>query len=239
MRTDTQRTIVIGLIGDQNPAVPAHRAIPIALERAADEASLRVRHEWVPTESIASPSRVDPFDGLWCVPASPYRSMEGALLAIRHARENRIPFLGTCGGFQHAVIEYAQNVLGWSDAAHAETTPDAPRNVISPLSCALLDAEGLVRLLPGTRLRAAYGVPEVAAEYMCRYGLNTELKAALVSGPLRETARDDDGDLRAVELDGHPFFVGTLFQPERAALKGKPVPIVNAFLEAIRARNST
>lgn len=95
----------------------------------------------------------------------------------------------------------------------------------------------LVRLLPGTKLRAAYGAPEVAAEYLCRYGLNAEFKAALVSGPLREAARDEAGDLRAVELDGHPFFVGTLFQPERAALKGRSVPIVKAFLEAIRARH--
>lgn len=232
------KVCVIGLIGDHNAAVPAHRAIPIALRRAADEASLRVRHEWVPTESIGSRSSVDAFDGLWCVPASPYRSMAGALLAIRHARERGVPFLGTCGGFQHAIIEYAQNALGWSDAAHAETTPDAPRNVIAPLSCALLDAEGLVRLLPGTKLRAAYGVPEIAAEYMCSYGLNAEFKAALVAGPLRETATDAAGDLRAVELEGHPFFVGTLFQPERAALKGKPVTIVNAFLEAIHARHS-
>jgi CTP synthase (UTP-ammonia lyase) len=164
--------------------------------------------------------------------------MEGALLAIRHARERHVPFLGTCGGFQHAVIEYAHNVLGWGDATHAETTPEAARNVISPLSCALLDVEGRVRFLPGTKLEAAYGVTEIAAEYMCRFGLNPEFKSALVSGPLREAASDDAGDLRAVELDGHPFFVGTLFQPERAALKGRPVPIVAAFLEAVGARNS-
>jgi CTP synthase (UTP-ammonia lyase) len=231
-------TFVIGLIGDHDPTVTAHRAIPLALRRAAEETSLPVRHEWVPTDSVVSPTRVEGFDGLWCVPASPYRSMDGALLAIRHARERHIAFLGTCGGFQHAVIEYARNVLGWSDAAHAETTPSAARNVISPLSCALRDVEALVRLLPGTKLQAAYGVSEIAAEYMCSYGLNAEFKAALVSGPLREAARDEAGDLRAVELDGHLFFVATLFQPERAALKGKPVPIVNAFLEAIRARRS-
>jgi CTP synthase (UTP-ammonia lyase) len=230
--------IAIGLIGDQDESVPAHRAIPLALERAAAETSLRVRREWVPTESIVSPGRVEAFDGLWCVPASPYRSLEGALLAIRHARERRVPFLGTCGGFQHAVIEYAQNVLGWSDAAHAETTPNAARNVISPLSCSLLDVEGLVTLLPGTKLAAAYGTAKIAAEYMCRFGVNPEFRAALVSGPLREAARDDAGDLRAVELDEHPFFVGTLFQPERAALRGKPVPIVNALLAAMRGRSA-
>jgi CTP synthase (UTP-ammonia lyase) len=158
--------------------------------------------------------------------------MAGALLAIRYARENRVPFLGTCAGFQHAVIEYAQNVLGWSDAAHAETTPHAARNVISPLSCGLLEGEGLVRFLPDTRLRAAYGAPEATAEYLCRYGLNSEFKAALISGPLREAASDEAGDLRAVELDEHPFFVATLFQPERAALNGRPVPIVKSFLSA-------
>jgi len=56
-----------------------------------------------------------------------------------------------------------------------------------------------------------------------------------VAGPLRESARDDTGDLRAVELDDHPFFVATLFQPERAALRGQPAPLVNAFLAACAA----
>jgi CTP synthase (UTP-ammonia lyase) len=223
---------VVGLVGDHNPAVPAHGAIPIALQRAAEERGFGVRYEWLPTQEVTTPDRVAAFDGLWCVPASPYRSMSGALLAIRYARENRLPFLGTCGGFQHAVIEYARNVLGWSDADHAETTPDASRAVIAPLACGLLEGEGLVRFLPHTKLNAAYGVPEASAEYLCRYGLNPAFKDALVAGPLREAAVDESGDLRAVELDGHPFFVATLFQPERAALKGRPVPIVKTFLGA-------
>jgi CTP synthase (UTP-ammonia lyase) len=223
------------LVGDHNLSVPAHRAIPIALQRAAEDASIRMTCEWVPTEAVVSSERIASFDGLWCVPASPYRNMAGALLAIQHAREYGIPFLGTCGGFQHAVIEYAQNVLGWKDATHAETTPHASRNVIAPLSCGLLEGEGLIRLHPDTKLRAAYGVSEVAAEYLCRYGLNSEFRAALVSGPLRESAADEAGDLRAVELDEHPFFVATLFQPERAALKGSSVPIVVSFLKACRS----
>src|SRR5687768_13885123 len=149
------KPVLVGLVGDRDPSVRAHLAIPVALQNAAEELSIGVRYEWVPTQEVATVDRVASFNGLWCVPGSPYRSMSGALLAIQYARANHLPFLGTCGGFQHAVIEYAQNVLGWSDAAHAETTPDAPRNVITPLSCALLDAEGLVRLLPGTKLRAA------------------------------------------------------------------------------------
>jgi CTP synthase (UTP-ammonia lyase) len=227
--------VLVGLVGDHNLSVPAHRAIPLALQRAADRASVDLRSEWVPTEEVTSPERIDSFDGLWCVPASPYRSMAGALLAIRYARESRVPFIGTCGGFQHAVIEYAQNVLGWSDAAHAETNPNGARTVISPLSCGLLEGEGAIRFLPGTKLMAAYGVRETAAEYLCRFGLNPEFRAALVSGPLREAALDETGDLRAVELSEHPFFVATLFQPERAALSGRPVPIAEAFLKACGA----
>ena len=110
---------LIGLIGDFDPAVPAHQAIPVAIEAAADKLRTPLAFEWIPTEDITSVSRLAAYAGLWCVPASPYRRMDGALLAIRYARERQVPFLGTCGGFQHAVLEYARNVLGWADAGHA------------------------------------------------------------------------------------------------------------------------
>jgi CTP synthase (UTP-ammonia lyase) len=228
--------VTVGLIGDRNDSVPAHQAIPLALENAAGTLGIGVAYEWVPTERIRSASRVASFDGLWCVPASPYRSMEGALLAIRCAREGRIPFLGTCGGFQHAVIEYARNVLGWLDATHGETDPAATLAVITPLSCGVMDGSGSIQLLPGTRIAAAYGTDEVTEEYWCSYGVNPDFRASLVAGPLRESARDDTGDLRGVELDDHPFFVATLFQPERAVLRGRPAPLVNAFVSACAAQ---
>jgi len=224
--------IMIGLVGDYNPAVPAHQAIPLALKRAAEANQVEVEFEWVPTADINSVSRISRFDGIWCVPASPYQNMEGALLAIRYARETALPFLGTCGGFQHAVVEYARNVLGWADAEHAETTPDTARAVISPLECALVDTVDLVRLLPGTRIAAAYGVKQTMEGYRCRYGLNPKFRTSLVSGPLRVAADDEAGDVRAVEMDGHPFFVATLFQPERAALREESAPLVNAFVAA-------
>jgi CTP synthase (UTP-ammonia lyase) len=224
--------VTIGLVGDRSDAVPAHLAIPLALENAAAELGIAAAYEWVPSDRIRSASRVAAFDGLWCVPGSPYRSMEGALLAIRCAREGQIPFLGTCGGFQHAVIEYARNVLGWQDATHAETDSTATLAVISPLSCGVLSGSGSVHLLAGTRIAAAYGADEATEEYLCSYGVNPDFRASLVAGPLRESARDDTGDLRGVELDGHPFFVATLFQPERAALRGGAAPLVTAFLAA-------
>ena len=226
----------IGLVGDYNPAVPAHQAIPMALQLAANALAVDIEHEWVPTEEIVDATRVMPFDALWCVPASPYRSMDGALCAIEFAREHMRPFLGTCGGFQHAVIEYARNVLGWADAEHAETSPDAARPVITPLACALVEASGVVRFRPRSRIASAYGVSEAAEGYHCSYGLNPVFRAELASGPLRISAEDEAGDVRAVELDGHPFFVATLFQPERAALRGRLPPLVSALVRAVSAR---
>jgi CTP synthase (UTP-ammonia lyase) len=104
----------IALIGDYDAGITAHQAIPEALRLAAQERAVAVNFEWVPTAQITTRQRIAEFDGLWCIPGSPYRSMEGALLAIQFARESRRPFLGTCGGFQHAVIEYARHVLGWT-----------------------------------------------------------------------------------------------------------------------------
>jgi CTP synthase (UTP-ammonia lyase) len=220
------------LIGDRDDGVTAHRAIPLALQQAAADLHVALHVEWVPTEQIGTEARVARYDGFWCVPASPYRSMDGALGAIRYARERGRPFLGTCGGFQHAAIEYARSVLGWADAEHAETAPDAPRAVIAPLACALVEAQERVQLLPGTRIAAIYGTPEVAAEYRCRYGLNEEFRAALTAGPLCASALGADGEVRAVELAGHPWFIATLFQPERAALRGEPVPLARALVSA-------
>lgn len=225
----------IGLVGDFNAKVPAHQAIPLALQLAGNALALPLVFEWIPTDSIQDPARLISFDGLWCVPASPYRSMEGAICAIQFARENAIPFLGTCGGFQHAIIEYARNVMGWTNADHAETTPDATRAVIAPLECPLVETKGLVRLFPGTQIAAAYGGEEATEGYRCRFGLNPRFQAALFSGTLRIGALDVAGEVRAVELEGHPFFLATLFQPERAALEGLLPPIVAAFVRSVSA----
>ena len=161
---------------------------------------------------------------LWCVPASPYRSMEGALTAIQVARERHVPFLGTCGGFQHAVIEYARNVLGWTDAEHAETSPQAQRQVIVPLLCSLVEVTDAVNL---SRFATGAGLwrHSIVEGYHCNYGLSPDFRHALADGPLRIIAVDDADDVRGIELDDHPFFVATLFQHERGALQGRLPPL--------------
>lgn len=227
----------IALVGDHSPAVTAHRAIPLALERAAAEAGEAVEGVWVPTPSLDGDAagRLAGFGGVWCVPASPYASMEGALGAIRHAREGGIPFLGTCGGFQHALVEYARGVLGLAGADHAETSPGAEELVVAPLACSLVERTGGLRFREGSRLHRAYGRAEAAEGYHCSFGLNPAYRRAFeADGRLRFTAEDETGEARALELEGHPFFVATLFQPERAALAGETPPLVRAFVAAIR-----
>jgi CTP synthase (UTP-ammonia lyase) len=226
----------IALIGDYDASVPAHQAIPPALELAGQRLGRTTRFEWIPTDEIEGTARLEKFDGVWCVPATPYRSMEGALTAIRFARETRLPFLGTCGGFQHAVIEYARNVLGWADAEHGETAPNAQRAVITPLECSLVEVTDAVTLRPGTRIARAYLHSEIVEGYRCRYGLNPEFLAQITSRDLHVTAEDRKGEVRALELEGHPFFVLTLFQPERAALRGECPPLAAAFVDACAAR---
>jgi CTP synthase (UTP-ammonia lyase) len=222
----------IGLIGDHDASITAHQAIPEALRLAAADRGVAVEFEWVPTDAITGEQRISQFDGLWCVPGSPYRSMAGALLAIRFARESGRAFLGTCAGLQHAVIEYARNVLGWTDAEHAETAPAAKRIVISLLECGLVEATESIQLLPRTCVRKSYGRDEIVEGYRCRYGLNPALLSELTSGNLRIAARSPAGEVRALELAGHPFFVATLFQPERAALKGVLPPLVRTLVES-------
>ena len=82
-------------------------------------------------------------------------------------------------------------------------------------------------------MAAAYGASEAAEGYHCSYGLNPAFEAELTHGTLRVSARDTAGEVRAVELEGHPFLVATLFQPERAALAGRVPPVAAAFVGAV------
>ncbi len=230
----------IALVGDYNANVTAHRAIPIALSMAAEHLKADVSWEWLHTRMIPSFSGgaveqlLDPYAAVWCVPASPYENGAGAIAAIRFARETHRPFLGTCGGFQHAMLEYAQSVWG-IDAVHAETNATAENPVIAPLMCALVEVKGTLHFEPGSRLAKIYGSITANEEYHCSFGLNPQYADRLTIGPMKVAARDEEGSVRAVELDGHPFFIGTLFQPERAALRNLLPPLVKAFVAAIAA----
>ena len=220
------------MIGDYDPNVIAHQAIPKALALAADGSD--VQPEWLATESALT-AQLDCYSGFWCVPASPYRSMEGALRVIRFAREQGRPFFGTCGGCQHAVLEFARNVLKISGAGHAEVDPSTAEPVINSLVCSLIEASEVLHPVPGTRLHEIYRADEIRETYRCSYGLNPDYLPRLVAGGMRIGVTGPAGEARALELPAHPFFVLTLFQPERSALAGHSHPLVKTFVAAASA----
>ena len=228
-------TIKVGLIGDYSSEIVAHVAIPKALALASVEIKNEVNFSWLGTEAIAEDiPKLSAFDALWCVPASPYKNMDGALLAIRYARERKIPFLGTCGGFQHALIEYARNVLGLKEADHSESNPQTETPVIAPLACSLIGSDGVIELAENSRVCGIYRCREIVEQYNCSFGFNSQYKSMLDQTDMEITGADENGEPRVIELKSHPFFIATLFQPERSALFGKASvhPLVRAYLEA-------
>lgn len=226
--------IRVALIGDRNPTIVAHRAIPIALEMIAGELSCDVRGEWLHSSTLTGDvaRQLESHHAVWCVPGSPYANTAGILAAIRFARESGRPFLGTCGGFQHALLEYAGAIWGVEAPKHQELDSAAADPVIAKLSCSLINVAQTMRLAPGSILARAYGSDQVSEEYQCSYGLNPLYAHRLASGPLRAVAWTEDGDVRGVELSQHAFYVGTLFQPERAALRSVTPPLVREFVRA-------
>ncbi|MDU1062400.1 MAG: CTP synthase [Leclercia adecarboxylata] len=226
-----KNTLRIALVGDYNPDVLAHQAIPLAIDDAAAVLEVTADYDWLATTELTSPEDLVGYDAIWLVPASPYKNADAAFIAARYARENSVPFLGTCGGFQHALIEYARNVLGWQDAAHAETDTEG-RMVIAPLTCSLVEQSDAIELRANTLIARAYGQEEIEEGYHCNYGVSPEFAQELEKGDMRVTGWDAQGEIRAVELVTHPFFIATLFQHERAALAGRPAPLVQALLRA-------
>lgn len=229
----------IAVIGDYKPEAIAHQANPEAIRLAAETLGCQVERKWISTPDLRDvPRQLDGFDGIWCVPATPYENTEGALEAIRFARERKLPFLGTCGGFQHMLVEFARNVCGLADADFAETNPGARSLLIAPLECSLIETTGDIRITEDGIVRRAYGADKITEGYHCSYGVNPQYESLLTTYGLRVTARDAAGEVRAMELPSNLFFAGTLFQPERRALRGEVPPLVLAFLAAARATSS-
>lgn len=225
-------SISIALVGDYNEHVIAHTAIPRALEYAGSTLDINITWSWIETKTIDNDAKsLTEFTAIWVVPGSPYINFDGALAAIRFARETKRPFLGTCGGFQHALIEYARHVCGYSDANHAESSPESHTLIVTPLSCSLVGKTGHISFTAGSQLYRIFKGQETNEAYHCNYGLNPEWKTHLEAAGIQFTGLDTEGQVRAFELATHPFFIGTLFQPELSALRGEKHPLITAFIE--------
>jgi CTP synthase (UTP-ammonia lyase) len=231
----TNHTPRIALVGDRSASVRAHTRIPQLIDALLLRDSIALDTYWIGTRDVEE-CDLGGFDAIWVVPGSPYESAAGAIAAVRTAREQNIPFLGTCGGFQHALLEYARDVCGLSGVENAEITPDAKELLIVPLECSLKGHEEAVMIVPGTLAARVTCAGRRTERYHCSYGLNADYLETLTNAGLRFSGFDDSGHVRVVELPGHPFFLGTLFQPELAGDGTQPHTIIRGLATAATER---
>jgi CTP synthase (UTP-ammonia lyase) len=220
----------IALVGDYKDDVVAHRAIPMAIKLASESESTTSTIQWIHSEEIVVEELVN-YSAFWCVPASPYMNMENVLKVIEYARSNNVPFLGTCGGYQHAALEYVRNALGYREADNAEVNPEAKMPLVAALFCKLYEVQNQINLVPGSFVQNIYEAERVKEEYNCGYGVNPEYLSLFEGSDMAFTGFDEDGDPRVLEIKRNNFFVGTAYQPERSALSGSSHPLIQYFVK--------
>ena len=224
----------IALLGEYAPSFPPHAATDAAIAHSSRLLGVELGAVWVSTASI-TPELFQRFSAIWVAPGSPYKDLDKTLWAIRHARRNGVPCLGTCGGFQHMVLEYARNALGFRDAHHAEYDPDASTLFITELECSLAGRAMRLKFEAGSRVAAIYGSLTAQERYYCNFGVNPDCVDTLREGPMRFTGSDSAGEIRVMELPGHPFFMDTLYVPQARSTPEHPHPLVTEFLKAAQA----
>jgi CTP synthase (UTP-ammonia lyase) len=223
----------VAVVGDLDPGFAPHVATNEALPHSAAALGLEIAVEWVATAPLEEDlGPIEQADAIVCAPGSPYRSLLGAVEALRFARQSGLPSLGTCGGCQHMIIEYARNVLGFEDAQHAEYDPYGSHLFVSELACSLAGRTMPVNLEPGSRTARVYGAERVEERYYCNFGLNPDYRQALDGGGFRIVGVDDDDETRVLEVGDHAIYVATLYVPQARSTPAAPHPLVTALLQA-------
>jgi CTP synthase (UTP-ammonia lyase) len=217
----------IAIVGDENDAYPSHREINAVRSMLGEGVETR----WVATDGERVRD-LEGFDGVWLTPGSPYADDAAAYDAVRWARERDVPFLGTCGGLQYAVIEYFRNVLGVASASHAESDGvDNDTNVVRALACSLDGEERVVRPVAGTRFSTLVGGEPLVGMHYCNYGPGSAALQRLVESGMVIEATADDAEAEVIELPTNRFFMLSLFQPQIGALAGRPLhPLLREFI---------
>lgn len=226
----------ISVLGDYDKSIISHQFIPKAIHLAASALSIEVDTVWIETEEI-SHHQLDEYHGIWCVPGSPYKDRDAILGAINFARRFSIPYLGTCGGYQHAILEFAKNSLGLDEAELQEENPTTSMPLISALSCRLNSARREIHIVKDSQMCKYLVSTKIEEEYQCGFGMNPIYQSLFESSVMKFVAFSEDNIPQAFELSNHPFFVGTAFQPERSARLDKTHPLIEAFLLAALSLN--
>ena len=239
-----RRELRIGIVGDWKPGYRGHVATDAALRHAAIRLGFRIENVWLSTTALdKAPDDTDleAFNGFFMTPGTPYASLPGALRVLRFARERGWPLLATCGGFQHLLLEFAINAAGIADGEHGDYGVTGGTPVIVRVACPVPDRAPGAAALSG-RIRVAlrlpsqvfdmYGLARIDEEFACNWELNAAFRETLEKAGLRIAGFGEQGEVRATELPGHPFFVGVLFQPQLSSTASTPHPVIRAFCTA-------
>ncbi|WP_346698154.1 gamma-glutamyl-gamma-aminobutyrate hydrolase family protein, partial [Catenibacillus scindens] len=170
------------------------------------------------------------------------RGTEGKIMAIQYARENKIPFLGICLGMQLAIVEFARNILGYHDANSIELDPDTMHPVIAlmPEQDGVEDIGGTLRLgaypcvlTDGTKSMELYGQKEISERHRHRYEVNNDYRDKLKNNGMTLAGLSPDGRIiEMIELNDHPFFIGTQGHPELKSRPNNAHPLFRGFIAA-------
>jgi len=237
----------IGLIGKYNELQDAYKSIHEAFVHAGAVNECRVIVEPIHSEKLENDPeglvrRIKDLDGVLVAPGFGERGITGKINAIRFVRENRIPFFGICLGMQCAVVEYAQHVLGISDAASTEVNPHTPNPVIDlmPDQKKITKKGGTMRLgaypcelRKKSKAQQVYGIARISERHRHRYEFNNTYRDQLEQSGMLCTGINPDSDLvEIIELKDHPWFIGVQFHPELKSTVENPHPLFAGFIKA-------
>lgn len=251
--------INIGIVGKYVELHDAYKSITEALIHASATLQTKVKVSWIHSETLENEAnergeaevlkeKLGMLDGILVAPGFGSRGIQGKIMACRYARENKVPFFGICLGMQCAVIEFARNVLGWQNAHSVEMMASTPYPVIdimeeqkkiSNMGHTMRLGNYPCALKEDSKIREAYGQENIQERHRHRYEFNSKFLEDFEKAGMKATGINPDTNLvEVVEVEDHPFYVGTQFHPEYASTVESPAPMFIAFVKAAGARST-
>ncbi|MDX1611580.1 MAG: CTP synthase, partial [Candidatus Thermoplasmatota archaeon] len=251
---EPSHTVEIGVVGKYTDLTDAYMSIQEAFVHAGSELATRVEIRWIESDELdeGDTDQLEGLDGILVPGGFGSRGTEGKMHAIRYARENNIPFLGICYGFQLAVVEFCRSVLDLDDATSAELIDELGIESDNPVIDLLPEQREVdqmggtmrlgatpVRIQGGSRAHELYGAELVLERHRHRYEVNPAYRDDIVEAGMAFTGRDPTGlRMEIFELDGHPYFMGSQFHPEFKSRPAKPAPLFRGLVEAALKKSS-
>jgi CTP synthase len=241
--------VTIAMVGKYVELTESYKSLNEALFHGGFRHRAKVNIEYVDSEKLDDPTLLSHVDGILVPHGFGSRGAEGKVLAVKHAREQKIPYFGICYGMQLAVIEFARHVAGLEGANSREIDENTPHAVIDllPEQREVRDKGATMRLgawpcvvRAGTHAHRAYGKEKIDERHRHRYEFNPEYRDRLSKAGLVLSGTSPDGGLvEIIEVEDHPWFLGCQFHPEFSSTPFEPHPLFVDFVGAAIARRAS